>query len=162
MKVVFEKLPQSLEEMKACSYGALTRPEYAPALFLCAMIVYPQNKEEALKMVEYLKGPEGLSEYEKQFLKDRMQGQEYVPYSFFAGASVKNHYTPSLPYTLEFQTVPTSFPDDTHATLYIHSAGADSPRNASMRLKPSTGQWFLSQQMLLANIRIPEDIDPWA
>lgn len=162
MKVIFEKLPVNLTEMMNCEYASLARPEYAPALFLCAMMVYPSDPETALEMVRYLKGPEGLSEFEKQFLNDRMSDADYVPRSFFAGASVQNNYQPSLPYTLTFETVPASFPDETHATLYIRSAGADNPRNASMRLKPSTGQWFLSQQMLLGQIRVPANLDPWA
>jgi hypothetical protein len=32
----------------------------------------------------------------------------------------------------------------------------------TLRLKPSTGQWFLWDQMLLAGIREPKSKDAWA
>ena len=31
-----------------------------------------------------------------------------------------------------------------------------------MRTKPGTGEWFMNQQMLLADIRVPQSADPWA
>ena len=49
---------------------------------------------------------------------------------------------------------------DDFLTLYVHSSGADNDRIVEVRRKPSTGQWFLWEQMLLAQIREPND--PWA
>ena len=46
--------------------------------------------------------------------------------------------------------------------LYVVCSGADSPRPLKLRMKPSTGQWFLWEQQLLAGIRIPKAADPWA
>ena len=42
------------------------------------------------------------------------------------------------------------------------SGGADSARQIKLRTKPSTGQWFLWEQFLLADIRKPVSADPWA
>ena len=48
-----------------------------------------------------------------------------------------------------------------YLTLYVNCSGADSPRPLKLRKKPSTGQWFLWEQQLLAGIRIPAAADPW-
>jgi hypothetical protein len=44
----------------------------------------------------------------------------------------------------------------------MKSTGADTPREIRMRHKPSTNQWFVEDQMLLADIRVPVAADPWA
>ena len=49
-----------------------------------------------------------------------------------------------------------------YLTLQVNSGGADSPRQIKLRSKPSTGQWFLWEQFLLADIRQPVAADPWA
>lgn len=162
MKLVFEKLPESLEEMRALPYAKLDRPEYAIGLFLCAMDLYPRSREAALDMVRYLYGPAGLSPMAQQFLRDRMMDNDYVPRSFFDGASPDNDYTPSLPYTLDIFENPYSYQNEGYAKLFLRSSGADSPRYAVTRLKKSTGEWFLSDQLLLAGIRVPKSSDPWA
>lgn len=55
-----------------------------------------------------------------------------------------------------------SYQDEGYVRLDIKSSGADSPRQVKLRLKPSTGQWFLWEQYLLSDIRIPVEEDPWA
>ena len=52
--------------------------------------------------------------------------------------------------------------DDNWATMFVKSAGADSPRQIKLRKKPSTGQWFLNEIQCLSDIRIPVSADPWA
>ena len=158
----FEKLPTNLTELQASPYASLQKPEYAAGLFVAAMCTYPQDVNAALEMVKFLKGPDGLSVYQQQFLRDRMQGADYKPRSFFKGATPDNNYTPTQPYEIEFTTTPYSFKDENRAVLYCKSGGADSPRAVHLRLKPSTGQWFLEDQMLLGDIRIPKAADPWA
>jgi len=44
----------------------------------------------------------------------------------------------------------------------MRSTGADSPRFVKMRLKPSTGEWFIEEEMLLPDVRIPRSLDQWA
>lgn len=162
MEVVFEKLPTNLQELKDCEYSSLSKPEYAPALFLAAMKVYPSDKEEALKMLQFLQGPRELSTYDKQFIRDRMMDKaSYIANSYFEGASVENDYTPPQPYTVRVTENPYSYSNEGYAKLFVQSAGADSPRPIVMRHKPSTNQWFLWEQMLLAGIRKPASQDEW-
>lgn len=162
MTITFDKLPSNLEELKAMPEASLSEPEYTAALFLAVMMHYPVNKEETYEMLEFLKGPYGLSTYEKQFLADRMSdGQEYVVRSFFNGTSPENDYTPSMPYTVETER---GFDQeiDGRMKIFIASSGADSKRHILLRHKPSTNQWFIEDQMLLAMIRAPKSSDPWA
>lgn len=162
MTIKFDKLPANLEELKAMPQASLNEPEYTAALFLAVMMHYPVNKEETYEMLEFLKGPYGLSTFEKQFLADRMaDGQEYVVRSFFNGTSPENDYTPSMPYTVETER---GFDQviDGRMKIFISSSGADSKRHILLRHKPSTNQWFIEDQMLLAMIRAPKSSDPWA
>jgi len=162
--VTFDQLPVNLEQLKALPQAALTRPEDAAALSVAALTLYPVDKEASLAMLEYLQGPRGLTGYDKQFLSDRFMDKDYVPRSYFAGATPENNYEPTQPYTLTFFENPYSRDqfESGYLTLHIRSGGADSPRQVKLRTKPSTGQWFLWEQFLLSDVRKPVAADPWA
>lgn len=164
MEVIFEKLPANLEEMKNLEYASLSKPEYAPALFLAAMKVYVTDKEAAYEMIQFLQGPREITNMDKQFLRDRMSGKEdYIVESYFKGSSVENNYTPSIPYVVSITENPYSYSNEGYARLFLKSSGADTARSITMKLKPSTGQWFLwEQSSVLMGIRIPAAKDPWA
>ena len=135
------------------------------ALFVAALCVYPKDRDAALEMIDYLKGPRPLSNLDKQFLKDRfMDGKDYLGPSYFAGAIPANDYTPAQPWTItvEAQAHSRDQLEEGYLKLFVTSGGADSPRAVTLRTKPSTGEWFLWEQMLLAQIRIPTAQDPWA
>ena len=162
MTITFDRLPKNLEELKALPQASLNEPEYTAALFVAVMMHYMENKEETYQMLEFLKGPYGLSQFEKQFLADRMSdGKDCVVRSFFNGTSPDNDYTPSMPYTIETER---GFDQeiDGRMRILIASSGADTKRFVTMRHKPSTNQWFLEDQMLLSQIRTPKSQDPWA
>ena len=164
MEIIFEKLPANLEEMKNLEYASLSKPEYAPALFLAAMKVYVTDKEAAYEMIQFLQGPREITNMDKQFLRDRMSGKEdYIVESYFKGSSVENNYTPSIPYVVSVTENPYSYSNEGYARLFLKSSGADTARSITMKLKPSTGQWFLwEQSSVLMGIRIPAAKDPWA
>lgn len=162
--VTFDKLPESLQEMMALPYASLTEPQYAAALTIAALSLYPKNRDAALEMLQYLHGPKTLSGYDKQFLADRFRDKDYVPRSYFDGASPGNNYEVPAPYTVTLFENPYSRDafEQGYLTLHIRSGGADSPRQIRLRKKPSTGQWFLWEQFLLADVRVPVGQDPWA
>ncbi|MDO4962046.1 MAG: hypothetical protein Q4E57_09425 [Eubacteriales bacterium] len=155
------KLPVNLEELKKLGESKLSTPEETALLTVAALCAYPADKNACIEMLDYLKGPESVSEYEKQFLRDRFRDADYVPRSYLKGATPDNNYTPSTPYDITIKTVKKS-EDENYCNVYLISGGADSPREVRCRLKPSTGQWFLNEQMLLAGIRVPKAADPWA
>jgi hypothetical protein len=162
--VILQDLPVSMEQLKAMPEADLQKPENTAALAIVALTLYPEDKETALQMLEYLQGPRGITTYDKQFLADRFRDKDYVPRSFFAGATPENNYEPAKPYTLTFFENPYSRNQfcEGYLTLHIRSGGADSPRQLKLRTKPSTGQWFLWEQFLLVDIRTPKSADPWA
>ena len=112
-------------------------------------------------MLNFLKGPEDVSTYEKQFIRERIQGKNYKVLSFFKGSRPDNNYTPTKPYTITVSSNTYSFDNDGWATLYVQSSGADNPRPVKLRKKPSTGEWFLNEIQCLSDIRLPANQDKW-
>ena len=159
----FSVLPATLEELKALPESSLQDPFASAALCILALAQYPKDREVCYQMMEFLKGPAGLTPYDRQFIRDRLFDKDYVPRSYFAGATPENNYTPAQPFTLAVEDNPYSRTNEGYITLYLTSGGADSPRSMSLRLKPSTGQWFVHEYGgLLMGIRIPKEEDPWA
>lgn len=162
MTFTFPALPKSAAELKALPEAALTSPFAVAALTVAALCCYEENKDACIEMLNFLKGPQPLSAYDLQFLRDRLTGKGYKPFSFFEGSSPANGYKPSVPYTITVSDNPYSYGDANYATLWIKSSGADSARQVKLRKKASAGQWFLWDQMLLSDIRNPAEEDPWA
>ena len=162
MDFVFMSLPKSLEELMNLPEAVLNSPFKTAALTIAVLCNYENDSYATFEMLNYLKGPENVSEYEKQFIRERLKGKGYKTYSYFAGATPENGYTPTKPYSISVYDNPYSFPDENWATLYVKSSGADSPRGIKLRKKPSTGQWFLNDIQCLSDIRLPVAEDPWA
>ncbi|MBP5492668.1 MAG: hypothetical protein J6Y08_07475 [Clostridiales bacterium] len=162
--VVFDEMPETLEQMQALPGASLTDPLEVAALTVAALCVYPSNKDESIRMLNFLKGPQPLSNYDIQFLRDRFMDADYVPRSYMNGATPQNNYMPQRPFSVTVFETPHSRDNinEGYLTIYITSGGADSPRYVRLRTKPSTGQWFLWEQFLLSGIRIPDAANPWA
>ena len=160
-KMNFSSVPKNVIELSALPEATLSTPFQAAALTVLALCRYCEDSQAGIEMLNFLKGPQPLSEYEKQFLHDRMRGKSYLPYSYFSGASVQNNYTPTKPLTIEISEDPYSYAEEGYAKLLIKSAGADQPRPMKLRRK-GADKWFLWEQFLLSDIRQPLEEDPWA
>ena len=160
--VVFQEFPMTADALRSLPEATLREPHFAAALLIPALCLWPLNQPEALAMINFLKGPEGLSTREVQFISERLRGKEYVPSSYFNGATPNNNYDPTEPYTVVVTDNPYSYQEQGYAKLYLQSSGADSPRPVQLRQRPSSGEWFLWDQMLLSDIRQPVSADPWA
>ncbi len=160
-KIVFSSLPSSFEEFASLPQAALSTPFETAAMTVLAFCYYPQNKDLALQMVNYLRGPRPLSGGDISFIADRFRDSDYVPRSYFEGSTPANDYTPAEPYTIVVSESPYSYQNEGYATLYITSGGADSPRSVQMR-KAKDGKWYLWEQFILVGIRQPESANPWA
>lgn len=156
----FSALPESVEELKKFPEAALDTPFKTAALTICALCTYAADANIGIEMLNFLKGPQPLSEYDKSFLKDRIRGKTYVPFSYFSGTSPENDYTPTAPFTVTVSENPHSYEEEGYAKLFIKSSGADSERPVKLRKKGE--QWFLWEQLLMADIRKPKSQDPWA
>lgn len=161
MQVVFQTLPKTAAELISMPELDFTSPFHVAALFISAICVYPENKDECFNIVDVLKGPQKLSVIEKQFIHRRMMGKSrYIGKSYFAGALPENDYTPALPHTVIIEERPDSYAEAGYATIYIRTGGADMPRPLTLRKKGEN--WFLWEHAdILADIRKPVSSDPW-
>lgn len=160
-RMVIGEIPQSMEQFTALPQADMSTPFKTAALTVVALCLYPKNRQLSLEMLGYLKGPAGLSGIDKQFINDRFMDKDYVPRSYFEGATPENNYQPASPYTLTVSENPYSYQNEGYATLYIKSGGADSARQVQLR-KAKDGKWYLWEQFLLSDIRKPKSEDPWA
>lgn len=156
----FTAVPKSVEELKALPEADLTTPFKTTALVMLVLMNYKNDVDGTLAMLNFLKGPEDLSQKEIQFLKDRLVGKEYVPASFFEGATPENDYTPAQPFKITVSDYVYSYQNEGYAMLNIHSSGADDDRQVQLRRKGE--QWFLWENFALSDMRIPKSQDKWA
>ena len=157
----FDKLPENLAELQARPEASLKSAYKTTALTMAALCSFEKNENDVYEMLDFLKGPGSVSTYEQQFLRDRFMDKDYVPRSFFKGATPQNDYTPDAPPSIIVSENPYSYQDQGYAKLYLKSGGADSPRAVQLR-QAKDGKWYLWDQFLLADIRKPESQNPWA
>ncbi len=160
-RVVFNSVPDTLETFTALPEAALSDPFDTAALTVLAFSVFPKNRELCYSMINYLRGPRPLSPMEEQFIRDRFMDTDYIPRSYFEGATPDNDYTPAQPLSIKILENPNSYNTEGYAMMYINSSGADSPRNVQLRLAKD-GKWYLWEQYVLVGIRQPESQNPWA
>ena len=157
----FSELPESVTQMQHLPEAGLKTPYQTAALTVCALCAYAADKKAGTEMLNWLRGPRPLSNFDLSFLDDRLRdGKTYVPFSYFQGATPDNDYFPSQPFKLIVESNPTS--DDTkgYFKITIRSGGADTPRSVQLRQK-SDGTWLLWEQYLMPDIRLPKSMDPW-
>ena len=161
-RFTFSSLPKNLGELQALPEASMDTPFKTAALTLLALCRFEESSDSTYEMLDFLKGPEKVSPYERQFIKERLRDRYYIPFSYFLGATPENSYTPTPPFTVEVYENPYSFDNENWVTLWVKSGGADSMRSIKLRKKPSTGQWFLNDIQCLSEIRVPKEADPWA
>ena len=158
----FEAIPKTVEELKALPGGDLKDPFATAAFLVVALNNYSVSADATVAMLDYLNGPESVTPYDRQFLKDRFTDGDYVIRSFFEGATPENDYKPSEPFTVKVSSNSYSDKSEGYKTLWIKSGGADAARSVTLRNKPSTGEWFISNYLLFGQIRKPRSLDQWA
>lgn len=158
----FNQIPSSLDEFKNLPEANLDSPYKTSALALLALMNFEKDTDLAFAMLDFLKGPEPCSTYEKQFITERLKNKQYKINSFFSGATPENGYNPTAPLTITIESNPYSFTEENWALMLVNSSGADSLRQIKLRKKPSTNQWFLNELLCLSDIRLPIEADPWA
>ncbi len=156
----FSQLPETPDEMQSLPEFEMDTPYKTAALAVCALCCYAVDKENGTKMLNILRGPKGsLSNYDLQFLNDRLRDQPYLPFSYFSGSKPENDYRPDEPYKITFYSDPYSFANEGYAKLNVRSGGADSPRQIQLRRKGD--KWYLWEQFVLVGIRVPASQDKW-
>lgn len=159
--IVFPTVPDTFEGFTALPQASMSTPFETAAMAVVALCVYPHSPETSIRMLNFLRGPRPLNGQEISFIKDRFRAKDYVPRSYFMGATPQNDYTPQQPYTIQVKSDHNSFLNQGFAKLFIPSGGADSPRPIQLR-EAKDGKWYLWEQYLLTDIRQPESANPWA
>ena len=158
----FDKIPTSTSDVKDID-AYLKEPSFAPAMFIITMCNYEKDKETCFKILDILNGPKDINNFDKSYYEDRfMDGKFYKPFSYLEGATPENNYTPNNPYVIHVWENPNGPVEDNYKGLLLSSSGSDSKRQATVRLKPSEGNWYLTQEMLLGDIKVPVKDDEWA
>ena len=166
--VSFDKLEMTLEEFGELVDANRTDSFVIAGLAAVALCNYRYDSDRCIQMLNRLKNPhEPMSERDVQIVKERLFGKEYIPFSYFAGAIQFNNFTPRKPYTVLVKDNKYSFYNEGWAELWLHSSSAPDDRPVRLRQRKSNQEWFLSEQMLMADINLvtdeeeEEDDDPW-
>lgn len=160
---IFPKLPETLATLQSLPEAALATPFQTAALTVLALCTYTSNEQIGLEMLNWLRGPRPLNGQDISFLRDRFRDEKkYLPFTYFAGATTDNNYTPAMPYTIEIESNHISSAEPGYMKLFIPCGGADTPRPIKLRQRGSDGKWFLWEQYLLTGVRTPKAADPWA
>lgn len=159
--IVFPAVPDNYEAFTTLPQAAMSTPFETAAMTVVALCVYPHAPQTSVQMLNFLRGPRPLNGQELSFIRDRFRAKDYVPRSYFCGATPQNDYTPQPPYTIRVMADHNSFLTQGFAKLFIPSGGADNPRPIQLR-QAKDGKWYLWEQALLTDIRQPESANPWA
>jgi hypothetical protein len=140
----YYNLPENVQDLQSLQEANRKDAYGVAAMTVTALCRYETNPEECFKMLNWLKGEEPLTSFEKEFLRDRLAGKGYKARSYFAGATPENGYTPSMPYKLTPVSNPYTFKEDGWATVSLRSGHDEKLRAVKLRQKKSTGEWFLN------------------
>lgn len=140
----YYNLPESVQDLQDLPESNRKDAFGVAAMTVTALCRYETSPEECFKMLNWLKGEEPLTSYEKEFLRDRLQGKGYKARSYFAGATPENGYNPSMPYKLTPVSSPNTFQESGWATVSLRSGNDEKLRVIKLRQKKSTGEWYLN------------------
>ena len=157
--VEFSSLPVKLDKFKTLPQAEMKSPYDTAAMFVVALTLYTQDRDESIAMINFLKGPSPLSQRELSLFKTQVT--DYLARSYFAGATPQNDYLPSQPYTVVVSDNAHSYAESGCVNLFVHCGGADSPRPIEMRLAKDSKWYLTGHSSLLAGIRKPESTNPW-
>ncbi|MCR5740357.1 MAG: hypothetical protein K6G43_11135, partial [Lachnospiraceae bacterium] len=146
----FDRIPETVDEMKALPQANLQNPFGVVALVILAMNNFNRDLDKCKDMLTFLKGPGTLMNQEISRMNDQLKGKDYLMRSYFEGTTPENNYKPTEPYKITVFDHPNSYDNekDGYVTLWVKSSGSDSDRQVRLRKKQSTGEWFLNEEYL--------------
>ncbi len=161
--ITFPKMNIKIDAFKELIIANRKDVYYMASLTVMALCNYRYNPEKCFEMINFLRmRGQGLTDYEKRIIVDRLGEKDYIPFSYFSGANMYNEYSPRRPYSITIRDNSYSFTNEGFAELWVRSNGADNDRAIRFRQKLSTGSWFLTEHTpLLGDIRVlePDDED---
>ena len=113
----FNSLPNNVAELQALPEASLDTPFKTAALVVLALARYEASQQDCIDMLNFLKGPEPVNQFQIQFLRDRLSGKQYKVNSFFEGTSPENSYNMQAPYKITVSENPYSYPEPNVASV---------------------------------------------
>ena len=145
----FSTLPTTLADLLISPYNDLRTPINGAALFVVALNVYNNNRDEAIAMINYLRGSnpmpaEDVRSLDLSLIKHNSKNR--LTRSYFDGANRQNDFVPSEPFTVvvvdnPYTYLATNSGAKEYAHLFIQCGGTENPR--SLTLKNDNGLWYL-------------------
>lgn len=159
--IQIDRLAKNLEDLKTMPIYNRSIKENVVAMTLMALALYPTDPDSCIEILDDLRGPRPLNVMDKQFLRDRFRCKPYIIRSYFEGATPANNYEAKEPYMLRMEESKNGFVEKDYIKIYVFSGGADSPRSVTLREHTGRHEWYLWEQALLADIRLPKEEDFW-
>lgn len=159
--ITIERIPTSIDELKDLSAASISTPFEAAALAVAVFCNYEDNSRRTIEMINYLKGPDALSPYDIQYIRDHLLGKGYIVRSYIRGTNRDNNYMLPYypPYEVEVSDNNYSYRIKGYATVYLKSTGADDLRPITLREKD--GKWFLWHNTFLDDVAPPLHTNIW-
>lgn len=172
-KVIFNRLPETLEELQEIDRTGEDGKFVTMALLICAFKTWTPDDTETCEamMKELLNSPtveNNYTDYTRSFVKERMNQNdkwEYIADAYFDGAQSLNAYLPDDPLTITLREYPYAPQESTmYGTklsiekIVIEFEGADSERSISVYQDPKDNKWYVwsdTYKALLADIKFP-------
>lgn len=91
--------------MQKLPEAKLETPFQTAALTVLALCTYSADRNIGTEMLNWLRGPRPLNGQDISFLNDRFRdGKTYLPFTYFAGSTPDNNYTPTKPYSITIES----------------------------------------------------------
>ena len=166
MILKYDKLIDSLGELKQVDR---TSPFNVVGAFINILNTYDLSDDSKfMELFKYLVGEfQNVTPIMRQNIKDRMSQNNkahFIGNSYFIGATPGNDYKPSVPFEIEITKDENTKLEDGFVRLFLKSGGADNLRPIIVRLAKDGNYYVWSDSFmgLLAVIRTPESLNPWA
>lgn len=167
--VHIDRLPQSAGEFAALQEQVARTPQGGAAMMVVALLLYAGDETlgqqclaAAVGRERLQEGPRGFEGWQLragdlQLIRMQVGDKDYIPRSYFAGATPEDSYRlPSPPYVLEFSDNPYSGdPDSGRYKVFVACSGASTPRPVTLE-RDEGGIWRASEwSSLVVGVQAP-------
>lgn len=146
----FKSLPKTFEELEALPQSSMRTPFMTAALTILALCRYSEDTDSGTEMLNFLRGPRTLSEYEISFMNERFDEKKRLPFSYLKGSAPENDFSPSFPYSITVYETQNSYANEGYAQVFVNSSYDSSTHQITLRWRNE--QWLLWEQYVLIGI----------
>lgn len=151
----FSRIPTDVKDLEIIDAKFYDDPYATAALAIITMCNYENDPDETIRMLEYLNGTEGLTDYEKSFHRAELDERAYKAFSYLKGATPDNYYTPDTPYVIRITGDKFTWVLDGRVKVFAATSGSDKPRAINVRYDDAVKRWCVYEHGLLGYMRAP-------